>query len=203
MEQQRSNKKNAAGHHLDWSSSPVPLELLPYHQSLAGGYPQLQLEERNLCPQSQEDTGERLDLKPAPRRDLIPPTKKEREKKPPIFLSPCVCFSLTLLSLSFPLSPSTFYPQPFRRLPLTTDMDLSARCLFVLSCLGVISATDLDAIDPGYYVAPSATSEAIDYKDPCKAGEISSPLCLCAVRSPRFTRRWERAARTDRAVKRF
>lgn len=51
-------------------------------------------------------------------------------------------------------------------------MDLSARCLVLLSCLGVILAIDLDAIDPGYYVEPTATSETIDYKDPCKAGEI-------------------------------
>lgn len=55
-------------------------------------------------------------------------------------------------------------------------MDLSARCLFLLSCLGVILAIDLDAIDPGYYVEPTATSETIDYKDPCKAGEIGFVL---------------------------
>lgn len=56
-------------------------------------------------------------------------------------------------------------------------MDLSARCLslllLLLSCpLGVILTIDLEeSIDPGYYVEPTATSEAIDYKDPCKAGE--------------------------------
>ena len=55
-------------------------------------------------------------------------------------------------------------------------MDLTARCLFLLYCLGVILAIDLEAIDPGYYVEPTATSEAIDYKDPCKAGEIFFPL---------------------------
>lgn len=57
-------------------------------------------------------------------------------------------------------------------------MDLTARCLFLLSCLGVILAIDLEAIDPGYYVEPTATSEAIDYKDPCKAGEISPPFLV-------------------------
>lgn len=51
-------------------------------------------------------------------------------------------------------------------------MDLSARWLFLLSFLGVVLAIDLEAIDPGYYVDHTATSETIDYKDPCKAGEV-------------------------------
>lgn len=51
-------------------------------------------------------------------------------------------------------------------------------CL-LLSGLGVILAIDLEAIDPGYYVEPSGTSEPIDYKDPCKAGE-RFPLSLSA-----------------------
>lgn len=107
----------------DWRSIFIaPVEPLPYHQSFSGGNPQLQLEERNHCPQSQEDTGERAGFKPAPRRDLVPPPppeKKKEEKKPPIFLSHCVCFSLTLLSLSFPLSLSLPLPLSlaFRRLP--------------------------------------------------------------------------------------
>ena len=42
----------------------------------------------------------------------------------------------------------------------------------------MILAIDLEAIDPGYYVEPTATSEAIDYKDPCKAGEIFFPPFL-------------------------
>ncbi|MEQ2298970.1 hypothetical protein AMECASPLE_010641, partial [Ameca splendens] len=57
-------------------------------------------------------------------------------------------------------------------------MNLSARCLFLLSCLGVILAIDLDAIDPGYYVVPTATSEAIDYKDPCKAAAFLGDIAL-------------------------
>ncbi|KAM4579034.1 bone morphogenetic protein 1a isoform 1-T1 [Fundulus diaphanus] len=57
-------------------------------------------------------------------------------------------------------------------------MDLSARCLLLLSCLGVILAIDLDAIDPGYYVEPAATSEAIDYKDPCKAAAFLGDIAL-------------------------
>lgn len=57
-------------------------------------------------------------------------------------------------------------------------MDLTARCLFLLSCLGVILAIDLEATDPGYYVDHTATSETIDYKDPCKAGEVFFPFFL-------------------------
>uniref|UniRef100_A0A8C6UAK3 Metalloendopeptidase n=1 Tax=Neogobius melanostomus TaxID=47308 RepID=A0A8C6UAK3_9GOBI len=57
-------------------------------------------------------------------------------------------------------------------------MNLTARCLFLLSCLGVVSASDLDAIDPGYYVEPAATSEAIDYKDPCKAVAFLGDIAL-------------------------
>ncbi|KAG7243889.1 hypothetical protein INR49_006044 [Caranx melampygus] len=57
-------------------------------------------------------------------------------------------------------------------------MDLTARCLLLLSCLGVISAIDLEAIDPGYYVEPTATSEAIDYKDPCKAAAFLGDIAL-------------------------
>lgn len=51
-------------------------------------------------------------------------------------------------------------------------MDLTARCLCLLLFLGVVFAIDLEAIDPGYYVESGATSEPIDYKDPCKAGEV-------------------------------
>ncbi|KAM4576821.1 bone morphogenetic protein 1a isoform 1-T1 [Odontesthes bonariensis] len=57
-------------------------------------------------------------------------------------------------------------------------MDLSARCLLLLSCLGVILAIDLEAIDPGYYVEPTATSETIDYKDPCKAVAFWGDIAL-------------------------
>lgn len=116
-------------------------------------------------------------FKTRPLEDLVSPPKK-----PPISpLSPSLCLSLSLsqslFSLSLPLSlsrPSLFlylYPSPVAVSP-TTIMDLTARCLLLLSCLGAILAIDLEAIDPGYYVEPTATSEAIDYKDPCKAGEI-------------------------------
>lgn len=71
-------------------------------------------------------------------------------------------------------------------------MDLTARCLFLLSCLGVILAIDLEAIDPGYYVESAATSEAIDYKDPCKAGEIFSPFFCTTLCDLATFLRWGR-----------
>lgn len=45
----------------------------------------------------------------------------------------------------------------------------------------MILAIDLDAADPGYYVEPTATSEAIDYKDPCKAGEMFFLFAHCCL----------------------
>ena len=51
-------------------------------------------------------------------------------------------------------------------------MDLAARCAFLLGCVRLLSAVDLEAIEPSYYVEPSASSEVIDYKDPCKAGKL-------------------------------
>lgn len=59
---------------------------------------ELRLEGENHCYQSQENTGERLDLKPALRRDLVSP-------KPPIL-------SLSHFSPSVPLS-SPSLPLPF------------------------------------------------------------------------------------------
>ncbi|TNN34178.1 hypothetical protein EYF80_055662 [Liparis tanakae] len=57
-------------------------------------------------------------------------------------------------------------------------MDLAARCLCVLSCLGAVLAIDLEAIDPGYYVESGGTSEPIDYKDPCKAEAAALHLLM-------------------------
>ena len=45
----------------------------------------------------------------------------------------------------------------------------------------MISAIDLEAIDTSYYVEPTATSDVIDYKDPCKAGKISNAIYLVYV----------------------
>lgn len=109
-------------------------------------------------------------FKPALRRDLVSPQN--------------LPFSLTHSSLALfplPFSSYTFIPR-LSPCPPTTIMDLTARCLFLLPCLGVILAIDLEAIDPGYYVEPTATSEAIDYKDPCKAGEYF-PLFFVAQRN--------------------
>lgn len=140
--------------------------------------------------QPEAPAGGEKSLPPEPRRHRREAGFKTRPpegsrfppKKTSHFLS--LSFSPTLLSLS--LSPSLFlylYPSPFAVSP-TTIMDLTARCWFLLSCLGVTLAIDLDAIDPGYYVDPTATSEAIDYKDPCKAGEIFPPF------SPLFFAVW-------------
>ncbi|KAA0713650.1 hypothetical protein E1301_Tti013391 [Triplophysa tibetana] len=62
-------------------------------------------------------------------------------------------------------------------------MDLAARCAFLLSSFAVLAALDLDAIDPGYYVETSSSSDVIDYKDPCKA-EGSEILTQVRVYQP-------------------
>ncbi|XP_019741112.1 bone morphogenetic protein 1a [Hippocampus comes] len=83
-------------------------------------------------------------------------------------------------------------------------MDLVARCLFLLPCLAVILALDLEAIDPSYFVEPAATSDVIDYKDPCKAAAFLGDIALDEedLRSFKVDRIIDLASRTVRSVNR-
>ncbi|XP_057689015.1 bone morphogenetic protein 1a isoform X2 [Corythoichthys intestinalis] len=83
-------------------------------------------------------------------------------------------------------------------------MDLAARCLLLLTCLGVILAIDLEAIDPSYFVEPAATSDVLDYKDPCKAAAFLGDIALDEedLRSFKVDRIIDLASRTVQTVNR-
>ncbi|XP_061672019.1 bone morphogenetic protein 1a [Syngnathoides biaculeatus] len=83
-------------------------------------------------------------------------------------------------------------------------MDLAARCLLLLPCFGAILALDLEAIDPSYFVEPVATSDVIDYKDPCKAAAFLGDIALDEedLRSFKVDRIIDLATRTVQTVNR-
>ncbi|XP_077456618.1 bone morphogenetic protein 1a isoform X1 [Stigmatopora argus] len=83
-------------------------------------------------------------------------------------------------------------------------MDLSARCWLLLSCLGVILAVDLEAMEPSYLLEPAATSDVLDYKDPCKAVAFLGDIALDEedLRSFKVDRIIDLASRTVQTVNR-
>lgn len=109
----------------NWGFSPPLLgcHIIKVSRAVLRTSPKLRLDERNHCPQSQENTGERLDLKPALQRDLVPPDQKRKKKRKEKNLP----FSLTLFlfptSVSLSLCPSLLlylYPSPFAVSPPQT-----------------------------------------------------------------------------------
>ncbi|MBN3300558.1 bone morphogenetic protein 1a [Amia ocellicauda] len=57
-------------------------------------------------------------------------------------------------------------------------MDIMARCWLLLLSVPLLWAIDLETVDPGFYVETTDTSDAIDYKDPCKAAAFLGDIAL-------------------------
>jgi len=156
---------SAHGHHrvmrhllLPWSCQVIKVpQALPLRSSQApgSGCRRETTEPPNHRARSKNTPGRGWIRNPPPGGISFPP-KKTSHFSLSLSLAPSLCAPICL----------HLYPSPSAVSP-TTIMDLAARCLCVLSCLGVVLAIDVES---------GATSEPIDYKDPCKAGEMVFPL---------------------------